>query len=152
VRPSTLNTGRFYPPPPWNIPGIHFCYKLSRPQGLSTPGRYHQWNIPMTSSRIELENFRIVEQCLNQLRVHKFVLYFIFACLDFAASLFEIADVDTVCSVWGLWQCLLQYTYRDMIGSLVFVILHTHTHKHSVGNYKYRMWEDRQMWWSRKYV
>ena len=34
---SALRTGRLYPP--GNIPGTHFCYKLSRPQGHSAAGR-----------------------------------------------------------------------------------------------------------------
>ena len=37
VRLSVQRTGRFYPP--GNIPGTHFCYKLSRPQGHSAAGR-----------------------------------------------------------------------------------------------------------------
>jgi hypothetical protein len=34
----------------------------------------------------------MLQQRLNQLRVYKFVLYFIYVCRDFAASLFEISD------------------------------------------------------------
>ena len=34
---SALSTGRPYLP--GNIPGIHFCYGLSRPQGHSAAGR-----------------------------------------------------------------------------------------------------------------
>jgi hypothetical protein len=37
VRLSTLRTGRLYPP--GNIPGTHFCYRLSRPQDHSATGR-----------------------------------------------------------------------------------------------------------------
>ena len=37
VRLSALRTGRLYPP--GNIPGIHFCQRLSRPQGYSAAGR-----------------------------------------------------------------------------------------------------------------
>ena len=37
VRLSAPRTGRFYPP--GNIPGTHFCYRLSRPQGHSAAGR-----------------------------------------------------------------------------------------------------------------
>ena len=50
VRLSAPRTGRFYPP--GNIPGTHFCWRLSRPQDYSAAGR-------MTS--------RSVGQCLNQL-------------------------------------------------------------------------------------
>ena len=37
VRLSALRTGCFYTP--GNIPGIHFCQRLSRPQGHSAAGR-----------------------------------------------------------------------------------------------------------------
>ena len=37
VRLSALCTGRLYPP--GNIPGIHFCWRLSQPQGYSAAGR-----------------------------------------------------------------------------------------------------------------
>jgi hypothetical protein len=37
VRLPALRTGR--PLPPRNIPGTHFCYRLSRPQGHSAAGR-----------------------------------------------------------------------------------------------------------------
>ena len=37
VRLSALCTGRLYPP--GNIPGIHFCWRLSQPQGHSAAGR-----------------------------------------------------------------------------------------------------------------
>ena len=33
----TLHTGWLYPP--WNIPGTHFCYRLSQPKGHSAAGR-----------------------------------------------------------------------------------------------------------------
>jgi hypothetical protein len=37
VRLSSLRTGRLYPP--GNIPGTHFCYRLSRPQCYSATDR-----------------------------------------------------------------------------------------------------------------
>jgi len=37
VRLSALRTGRLCPP--GNIPGTHFCQRLSRPQGHSATGR-----------------------------------------------------------------------------------------------------------------
>ena len=37
ARLSALRTGRFLPP--GNIPGTHFCQRLSRPQGHSAAGR-----------------------------------------------------------------------------------------------------------------
>jgi len=43
---------------PGNIPGIHFCFKLSRPQDHSAIGK-------MTPSGIETATFRYVAQPLN---------------------------------------------------------------------------------------
>ena len=37
VRLSALGTGRIYPS--GNIPGTHFCYRLTQPQGHSAAGR-----------------------------------------------------------------------------------------------------------------
>ena len=39
VRLSALRTGGLYPPPPGNIPGTRFYYRLSQPQGHSAAGR-----------------------------------------------------------------------------------------------------------------
>ena len=36
---SALRTGRLNPTLPENIPGTHFCYRLSQPQGHSAAGR-----------------------------------------------------------------------------------------------------------------
>jgi hypothetical protein len=36
---SALRTGRFYPLPPEKIPGTHFLFRLSQPQGHSAAGR-----------------------------------------------------------------------------------------------------------------
>ena len=50
------------PLPPGNISLIHFCQRLSQPQGHSAAGRI------MSPLGIEPATFRLVQQCLNQLR------------------------------------------------------------------------------------
>jgi hypothetical protein len=59
VRLSALRTGRLYSPR--NIPGTHFCYRMSQPQGHGAARRIMSMKIQMTSSGIE-------SNCLNQLR------------------------------------------------------------------------------------
>ena len=55
----------------------------------------------MAQSGIEPATSQMVQHCLNQLRVHKFVLYFIYVCHDFAVPLYQISDGDNVCTVCG---------------------------------------------------
>jgi hypothetical protein len=66
VRLSAIRTGRLYPP--GNLPGTHFCWRLSRPQGRSASERIMSIKISVTPSGIETGPFRFVAQCLNQLR------------------------------------------------------------------------------------
>jgi len=61
VRLSTIRTGRLYPP--GNIPDIHFCYRLSRPQCQSAAGRI----MSVENSNDTIGN-GIVARCLNRLR------------------------------------------------------------------------------------
>jgi hypothetical protein len=61
-----IRTGRFYPP--GRVPGTHFCYRLSRPQGHNVTGRVTSLNDPSDSMGIEPTTFRLEAQCLNQLR------------------------------------------------------------------------------------
>jgi len=54
--------------PPGNIPGTHFCYRLSRPQGHSEARRIMSMKKnPMIPSGIEPATLWLVAQCLNQL-------------------------------------------------------------------------------------
>jgi hypothetical protein len=62
VRPSSVRSGRLYPP--GNVRGTDDCQRLSRPQGHSEAGMI----IPVTPTGIEPANFRLLPQCLNQLR------------------------------------------------------------------------------------
>jgi hypothetical protein len=65
VRLSVLRTSRPYPE--GNIPGAHFCYTLSRPQGHSAARRNMSMKNYVTTE-IEPANFRLVAQCLDRLR------------------------------------------------------------------------------------
>jgi hypothetical protein len=57
------------PPPPGNIPGTHFCYRLSHTQGHSAVGLC-QRKIPMIPSGIKPATFWLVVQYLDQLHHH----------------------------------------------------------------------------------
>ena len=61
VRLAALRTSRLYPP--GNIPGAHFCQRLSLSHGRAA-GRI----MSMTTSEIEPATCRLVAECLNQLR------------------------------------------------------------------------------------
>jgi len=64
VRLSALNTGRLYFPR--NILDTHFCQRLSRSQGHSAAGRI--MSMKNSNDTIEPATFRLIAQCLNQLR------------------------------------------------------------------------------------
>jgi hypothetical protein len=63
---SALGTGRLYHP--GNIPGTHFCYRLSQPQGHSAARTIMSMKHSNGTSEIEPATFRFLAQCLNQLR------------------------------------------------------------------------------------
>jgi hypothetical protein len=55
-----------WPPlPPGNVPGTHFHYRLSRPQGYGTVGRNMSPKNPVTPPGIDPGTVRLVAQCLN---------------------------------------------------------------------------------------
>ena len=86
----------------------------------------------MAQSEIEPATFQMVQHCLNRLHVHKFVTNFIYVCREFVESLFEILNVDTVCTVCGFVTLSLARHMKDMICSLAVVIVHRrHTHPHT---------------------
>jgi len=66
MRLSALRTGRFYSP--GYIPGIHFCYRLSRPQGHSAAGRIRSIKNSSETVGIEPATFGLVAKYHNQLR------------------------------------------------------------------------------------
>jgi hypothetical protein len=51
-----------------NIPGIHFCQRLSQSQGDNVAGRIMKIKNLKTSLRFEPTNFRFVEYYVNSLR------------------------------------------------------------------------------------
>jgi hypothetical protein len=77
VRLSALRTGR--PLPPRKIPGTHFCYRLSRPQGHSAAGRIDtvNWKIHFIGTRT-----RDIPACsLRGMDEKKLFTFLVMACL-----------------------------------------------------------------------
>jgi len=70
VRLSALRTGRLYPLQ--NTPDTYFCSRLSQPQDHSAAGRI--MSMKNSNDTIEPATFRLVAQCLNQLR-HRVPLF-----------------------------------------------------------------------------
>jgi len=64
------------PLPPRNIPGTHFCKKLSQPQGHSAAGRIMSMKDSNDTIGNRTRDLPAVVQCLNQLRHYENMSYY----------------------------------------------------------------------------
>ena len=95
------------PLPPGNTPGTHFCYRLSRPQGLVRPAGLCHWKIPMIQSGIEPATFRFVAQWLNQLQLRHRVPRSVVYCKKFVVifAVFHKVRIKALISSYVLPIC-----------------------------------------------
>jgi hypothetical protein len=87
-RLSALRAGRALHPR--NIPGTHFCYRLSRPQGHSAAGKIRSIeNNPMAPSGVKFSNIRLVSQYLNIIKLGEEYIHEIFNFNENKSQLFK---------------------------------------------------------------
>jgi hypothetical protein len=114
VRLSALRTGHLYPP--GSIPGTHFCWRLSRPQGHSAVGRIRSmknFNDTIGNRNCDLPACSAVPQPTEPLLTLSLLMSHINAAPSTARNLTYICGWDFLLGILLLEQCIsLIYAYK----------------------------------------